>query len=202
MWSRDATFLGPDGRVQYFAATGVTGTEGAHCTDMDPILFTEAITSGPLRRQPTLSPYEACRRPGHFNATGARHIVHHMLFQRDVMADLHAVVAERWGASSLWEAATRCHQMHNFCQSRIAEYELYFAFAKARYPERIRVTPLTNGRDYMGSSAICDAEELACCRERGVLLKGCHDHRIALWQQKKATNPGDMCCPWRANGRL
>eukprot|EP00571_Detonula_confervacea_P001439 CAMPEP_0172323458 /NCGR_PEP_ID=MMETSP1058-20130122/48775_1 /TAXON_ID=83371 /ORGANISM="Detonula confervacea, Strain CCMP 353" /LENGTH=505 /DNA_ID=CAMNT_0013039455 /DNA_START=21 /DNA_END=1535 /DNA_ORIENTATION=+ len=181
VWSRNTTFVHTDGRVQYFQ---VRGTFGPLCAGMDPVKFTEAITMGSTRvgpRQPTLTPYKACQRPEYPNATGGRHIVHHMLFQYDVMMHLHKVIRERWGVSTLWEAFNSCHG-HTFCTSRIAEYELYYAFVSEQYTERVRLEPLRNGENYMASSAICDAKEMACCQEKGVLLKGCHDHRINSWR--------------------
>ncbi|KAL9178808.1 hypothetical protein ACHAXT_003939 [Thalassiosira profunda] len=209
VWSRNATFVYPDGRVQYWDARG-TAEGGDNCDGADPVEFTEAITAGPVSyanvrdigtsrqgpRKPTLSPYKACRRPEYPDATGGRHIVHHMLFQSDVMKHLHSVVASRWKSKSLWEAFNRCYQQE-FCQSRVAEYELYFAFVSENYPQRVKVDVLTNLVDYMGSSAICTEEEMQCCERKGVLLKGCHDHRIQWWKDAPhdPATVGDMCCP-------
>ena len=199
VWARDATFVHSDGTVTYHEVFGTggtsTSTRSKRCTGMDPVEFTEAITIGTSLngpREETMSPYTACLRPEYPNSSGGRHIVHHMLFQYDVMMHLHKVVKERWVARELWEAFNKCYR-HNFCQSRIAEYELYFAFVSHNYPERVNVVSLTNGKDYMAGSAICSSEEIKCCEDRGVLLKGCHDHRIQLWEEDK-TLVGDMCC--------
>lgn len=201
VWSRNATFVHPNnGKTQYWEVTGtVAGAmspkQTASCDGSDPIKFTEGITAGASvdgPRKKTMSPYEACERPEYPNATGARHIVHHMLFQYDVMRHLHDVITQRWNVSTVWEAFRMCHS-HNFCESRVAEYELYFAFVATNYPERVQVQPLVNGKDYMGASAVCTEEEMKCCRERGVLLKGCHDHRIR-WHEKNPAMVGDMCC--------
>ncbi|KAL7544568.1 hypothetical protein ACHAWF_007945 [Thalassiosira exigua] len=188
VWARDATFVHPDGRVTYWQRTEPLGCDG-----MDPVNFTEAITAGPLERNSTtMTPYEACVRPEYPNSNGARHIVHHMLFQYDVMMHLHNVIKSRWSKSTVWEAFRTCHgQKH--CASRIAEYELYFSFVSTNYPQRVRLETLKQGVDYMGSSGVCDAREMACCEERGVLLKGCHDHRVEMWR-KNPRQVGDMCC--------
>jgi len=50
---------------------------------------------------------------------------------------------------------------------------------------------LTPGKDWM-NSAICDANEMKCCHEHNVLLKGCHDHRIKRYTE--GADAGDMCC--------
>lgn len=195
VWSRNATFVHPDGRVQYWEATGTYDSND--CMGMDPVKFTEAITMGPSNSgKATLTPYRACKRPEYPNATGARHIVHHMLFQYDVMMALHDVISKRWKAKTLWQAFNYCH-IRPHCDSRIAEYELYFAFVSENYPDRVRLERLTNGENYMGSSAICNAREMKCCEEKGVLLKGCHDHRIKAFIDSKGSRKsslGDMCC--------
>ena len=36
------------------------------------------------------------------------------------------------------------------------------------------------------NSAICDREEMKCCEEKGVLMKGCHDHRIITYKKQMA----------------
>ncbi|EJK76024.1 hypothetical protein THAOC_02233 [Thalassiosira oceanica] len=199
VWARDATFVHSNGTVTYHEVFGTGGTSASsrskRCSGMDPVEFTEGITIGTSLNGPrkeTMSPYTACIRPEYPNASGGRHIVHHMMFQYDVMMNLHKVVKERWVTSELWEGFQKCYR-HNFCQSRIAEYELYFAFVSHNYPERVNVVSLTNEKDYMAGSAICSSEEMKCCEDRGVLLKGCHDHRILLWEEDE-TLVGDMCC--------
>ena len=203
VWARNATFVHSNGTVTYHEVFGTGGTYSStrskRCTGMDPVQFTESITIGTSLNGPrkeTMTPYKACIRPEYPNASGGRHIVHHMLFQYDVMMHLHRVVTERWVTSELWEAFNKCNR-HKSCQSRIAEYELYFAFASHNYPERVNVVPLINEKDYMAGSAICSSEEMKCCEDKGVLLKGCHDHRIRLWEGDQ-TLVGDMCCKNRA----
>ena len=65
-----------------------------------------------------------------------------------------------------------------------------------QFPERIQTETITQLKDVMLGSAICDADEMECCREKNVLLKGCHDHRISNWR-KNPSDVGDMCCPRR-----
>jgi len=59
--------------------------------------------------------------------TGHRHITHHMLFQRDVMADFHETVVGNWGGASLWDAVMRCWRFKGdspgYCTGRFTEYE-------------------------------------------------------------------------------
>ncbi|KAL3783616.1 hypothetical protein ACHAW5_006437 [Stephanodiscus triporus] len=92
---------------------------------------------------------------------------------------LHDVIIRRWNVSTLWEASRICHKLDH-CRSRVSEYELYYAYVSEQYPERVRLETLIEGQNYMGSSSTCDAREMKCCYERGVLLKGCHDHRDHL----------------------
>jgi hypothetical protein len=192
VWSADSTFVDIDGRVQYFEVYEKNDETRKNCTGMDPVLFTEGITMGPSSsksespQHETLTPYKACARPKYPNATGARHIVHHMLFQRDVMTLLHDAVTRRWNVTTLWEASTICHKL-DYCTGRVSEYELYYAYVSEQYPERVRLETLMDGKNYVGSSSSCDARETKCCEERGVLLKGCHDHR--------ARDHLGFCCP-------
>lgn len=192
VWSRDITFVnGTNGKVTYFESGGGSSS----CNGMDPVNFTEAITMGPPTKNtttPTLTPYKSCIRPEYPNATGHRHIVHHMLFQYDVMSDLHNTVTQAWNTSSLWDASNKCFGFSDFCAGRVAEYELYFSFVSENYPQRVNLERLTDRVDYMGGSAICDEKEMECCREQGVLLKGCHDHRMSEWKKNPA-QVGDMC---------
>jgi hypothetical protein len=192
VWSADSTFVDIDGRVQYFEAYEKNNKKRKSCTGMDPVLFTEGITMGPTSsksgspQHATLTPYKACARPEYPNATGARHIVHHMLFQRDVMMSLHDAITRRWNVSTLWEASTICHKLDH-CTGRVSEYELYYAYVTEIYSERVRLETLMDGKNYVGSSSSCEARETKCCEERGVLLKGCHDHR--------SRDHRGFCCP-------
>lgn len=76
-------------------------------------------------------------------------------------------------------------------QGRISEFELYFSFISNFYRERMTIEVLTPGKDWM-NSAVCNANEMKCCREHNVLLKGCHDHRIKRYTE--GADAGDMCC--------
>ena len=149
VWSRDITFVnGTNGKVTYFEIGGGSSS----CNGMDPVNFTEAITMGPPTKNtttPTLTPYKSCIRPEYPNATGHRHIVHHMLFQYDVMRDLHNTVTQVWNTSSLWDASNKCFGF-DFCAGRVAEYELYFSFVSENYPQRVNLERLTDRVDYMG----------------------------------------------------
>ena len=201
VWSRDVTFIHPNGTLTYFERIAEDSSEHI-CNGKDPVRFTEAISIGragtrvtseqadEYNHKHTKTPYKSCIRPQYPNAKGARHIVHFMLFQYDVMNHLHKLITQAWASPSLWAAVTRCHQ-HEFCKGRIAEYELYYSFVSAFYPERMHIKRLTPGKDWM-NSAICNEEEMKCCRENNVLLKGCHDHRIKY--HLAGGDPGDMCC--------
>lgn len=202
VWSREATFVHPNNTVTYFERMP-ENPRNATCGGQDPVRFTEAISIGPSGKavaeedadaynyNHTRTPYKSCIRPLYPDATGARHIVHHMVFQHDVMTHLHKTITDAWGASSVWQAVTLCHKF-TFCKSRVAEYELYYSFMLEHYPERMHIEQLTAGVDWM-NSAICDSKEMKCCHEKNVLLKGCHDHRIRQ-HEEEGDNPGDMCC--------
>ena len=71
----------------------------------------------------------------------------------------------------------------------MAEYLLYYAFVLENYPKRI--IPMKSGVDIM-DSGVCNEEEMKCCSEKHVLLKGCHDNRIEKYRSSGWT--GDMCC--------
>ena len=125
------------------------------------------------------------------NSTGLRHTAHHMIFQYDIMTDLHNTINQAWNTTTLWDASNKCYSFE-FCKGRVAEYKLYSAFVRENYPQRIHFETLKNGVNFMGGSAICEKEEIKCCREKSVLLKGCHVHRISSWR-KNPNNVGDMC---------
>jgi hypothetical protein len=221
VWSRDVTFINPiDGKVTYFEVHEKTGSRSKSCDGMDPIKFTETITMG--RPQPismlhynhstgekteqtmmplkTVTPYTACQRPEYPNATGARHIAHHMIFQYDVMMHLHSTIMKAWHLPNIWHAFVKCFRNSGkLCKGRISEYELYYSFISYNYPDRVHVETLVNGENIMIASAVCNVNEMECCHNQGVLLKGCHDHRIQAVQKAKHENArvwaaGDMCC--------
>jgi hypothetical protein len=221
VWSRNVTFINPiDGKVTYFEVHEKTGSRSASCDGMDPIKFTETITMG--RPQPismlhynhstgekteqtmmplkTVTPYTACQRPEYPNATGARHIAHHMIFQYDVMMHLHSTITKAWKLPNIWHAFVKCFRNSGkVCKGRISEYELYYSFISYNYPDRVQVETLVNGESIMIASAVCNVNEMECCHNQGVLLKGCHDHRIQAVQKAKNENErvwatGDMCC--------
>jgi hypothetical protein len=199
VWARDVTFVNEtNGKATYFEID-----QGpSRCDGLDPVKFTEAITMGPpidpnstqhnTSQAKTLTPYKSCVRPEYTNSSGLRHIAHHMLFQHDVMTSLHDAVNKAWNTTSLWDASNKCFGFE-FCRGRVAEYELYFSFVSENYPLRIGLERLKDGRDYMGGSAICDEEEIRCCREKSVLLKGCHSHRVEGWKKNPGA-VGSMCC--------
>ena len=201
VWSREVTFVHPNGTLTYFERIA-EDTSDHICDGKDPVRFTEAISigrvgtnvtseeAGEYNHKHTKTPYKPCIRPQYPNATGARHIVHFMLFQQDVMNHLHDLITQAWGTSSLWASITACHNFE-FCKGRIAEYELYYSFVSEFYPERMLIEQLTPGKDWM-NSAICNEKEMKCCRDNYVLLKGCHDHRIK--NHLAGDDPGDMCC--------
>ncbi|KAL3788233.1 hypothetical protein ACHAWO_012622 [Cyclotella atomus] len=201
VWSREVTFIHHNQTISYFERM-FEDDDQQNCQGSDPIRFVEAISIGrkgivvssevadEFNHKHTLTPYKSCRRPQYSDANGARHIVHFMLFQQDVMRHLHQLVTKSWHASSVWQAVTACHK-YEFCKGRISEYELYYAFMVSFYPERMHVHRLTPGKDWM-NSAICGDREMQCCREKNVLLKGCHDHRIKKYLIDD--DPGDMCC--------
>jgi hypothetical protein len=199
VWGRDVTFVHEDGTVTYFEVI----EKYKACNDMDPVKFTEAITMGPLPIQmtglnhsigeqkifiETVTPYRACQRTEYRNASGARHITHHMLFQYDVMMHLHSTIEKAW-STNVWEAFTKCHRNYDFCKSRVSEFELYYSFVSVHYPERLHVVTLVEDVDFVLSSGICSDHEMECCRNKQVLLKGCHNHRVG------EANAGGMCCP-------
>ena len=203
VWSREVSFIDTNNTVTYFER--ISDDDKDHdCNNMDPIRFVEAMSIGRIgtevtteeadefNHKHTQTPFTSCRRPQYPNANGARHIVHFMLFQHDVMENLHRTFMSIWGVTSLWEAIITCNK-YKFCQSRISEFELYFTFLQSFYSDRmhINVERLTPGKDWM-NSGICDAREMKCCHDKNVLLKGCHDHRLAIFQQHG--NKGDMCC--------
>lgn len=165
---------------------------------MDPIEFTEAITAGQSptnssqRAAVTHSPYLQCKQTPDHSGHGFRVGHHHILFQQDVMSELHRTIEHAWNETSLWSASNTCFQ-HDYCKGRVAEYLLYFAFLENKYPERVRMVPMMPGVDVM-DSGVCDKEEMKCCEQRLVLLKGCHDHRVSAYMESNGTHTGDMCC--------
>lgn len=216
VWSRDVTFVHDNGTVTYFEVRNYESD--VDCTAMDPFAFTESITMGQptpvtnirsnrttketagfdTKQLDTVTPYKACRRAEYPNASGLRHIVHHMLFQYDVMMHLHATINKAWSTSNIWHAFVKCHRL-DFCKSRVSEYELYYSFISSQYPERVHLESLVNGENFIVASAVCTDDEMECCRKKDVLLKGCHDHRIDLMNKAKTNAEkfhamGDMCC--------
>jgi len=76
--------------------------------------------------------------------TGNRHVTHHMMFQRDVMADFHKTVIGNWGGASLWDAVQRCwnskQNVPYYCTGRFTEYE-YCEEADTVLPNPTRISP-------------------------------------------------------------
>jgi hypothetical protein len=219
VWSRKVAFV-ENGRVTYFEVYNGTdvecnGMDPIQFTEtitigedtsaealfnsllsqnlsVEEIRLTMEKAARSQKKKRTVTPYKACRRSEHPEASGARHIAHHMLFQYDVITHLHKTINKAWKTSSVWEASRKCYQ-HYSCKSRIAEYELYYSFLNEHYPERIHLETLKNTVNFMSGSAICDADEMHCCEEKRVLLKACHDHRVTQWKTNR-TDFGDMCC--------
>ena len=114
------------------------------------------------------------------------------------MMHLHSAITKAWSLSNIWQAFVKCHPLE-FCNSRVAEYEVYYSFISTNYPERVHLERLLNGVNYMGGSSVCTDDEMECCREKKVLLKGCHNHRIdamktARDEDEREFAMGNMCC--------
>lgn len=192
VWARNVTFVNGS-KVTYFGVD-----TGPACDGMDPIQFTEAITAGPSlsnsseRAAITHSPYLQCKNTPDDPRHGLRVGHHHILFQRDVMSQLHRTIEHAWNETSLWRASNTCFKQP-YCAGRVAEYLLYFAFLENKYNERITLVPLKIGVDVM-DSGVCEKEDMLCCEQREVLLKGCHDHRVGQYRASNGTITGDMCC--------
>eukprot|EP00956_Cyclotella_meneghiniana_P006735 scaffold8963_cov63-Cyclotella_meneghiniana.AAC.8 len=108
-------------------------------------------------------PYYKCVRPDGCG-DGLRVGHHHILFQHDIMKELHNTVTQAWKVQSLWDASNVCFQ-HSYFAGRVAEYLLYYAFVLENYPERIRQIPMKSGVDVM-DSGVCEEEEMKCCRDK------------------------------------
>ena len=181
-WGRDIEFVHTDGSVTYVDDK----KSKKACDGNDPVAFVNTL----------LNPGEATfsdRNAAYFNrvtkgakdlgcrfkycgqagSTGYRHILHHMLFQRDVMLSLHRQVMDLWGGDSMWEAIRNCWHT-SVCRSRVSEYELYFTYVDCMFHERVREQLLP----FVLAAGDCSVKEMEVCRAKGVLLKGCHDHRI------------------------
>lgn len=220
VWSRDVEFVNPNnGQITYFgynerkdcigmdpidfteaitAGTPPTPPESAifppstpSFTKTDSMKYWRELQD--FRTANTATPYKSCLRESYPNSTGVRHIAHHMLFQYDVMSHLHRTINNAWDTPSVWNAFVICQGIEGYCASRIAEYELYYSFVSEHYPERVHLEVLTDAVDIVLGSAICDEEEMKCCRKQGVLLKGCHDHRLKKYNAD-SSEVGGMCC--------
>ena len=182
-WGKDITFVHKDGTVTY-----VNECERKECHPHDAFrvvntlfnpnntTFSEDEKKRMKRDKKGLSLQDTgCRFDrfcGRSDSSGCRHILHHMLFQRDVMLALHKDVNALWGGSSFWESFMTCWETRP-CQGRVSEYEIYYSYVSCKYPERVRDERF----DFRNAAGDCSEEEMDRCREKGVLLKGCHDHR-------------------------
>ena len=193
IWSRNITFINEtDGRATYI------GVDQGQCDKTDAIEFTEAITAGPSltnssqRAEITYSPYLQCQRGPENPGDGLFVGYHHILIQRDVMDALHRAIKQAWNATSVWDAAIECYK-YSYCRGRgrITEYPLYFAFLEKNYPEKIRKVRVTPGVEVM-NSGLCIKKEMECCEKKGVIMKGCHNHRREIYL--KHGLPGEICC--------
>ncbi len=81
-------------------------------------------------------------------------IVHHMVFQREILVALHLHVP------SLWKILST---------GKPSEWELYYNFAFARYPKRVARRPLR--------FIVTGSVEQARCPGPGVDFVACHSHR-------------------------
>lgn len=207
VWARDIEFVHDDHTVTYVAIINNSTDDETKCNRHDPIMFQERLTTGPSAFVNTsMAPFPWCdrsqvgedvhvvesktREDGFI--VGERHIAHHMLFQRDVMEHLHQSIQMLWGTDTLWHALVKCFKGNYGCNSRVAEYELYFSWVYHQFRERLQVEYFTQGNSFMGGSSICNRQEMECCQRQNVLLKGCHDHRVKFWPE--SDDPGDMCC--------
>lgn len=205
VWARDIEFVHEDQSVTYVALM-VEGVKPTLCTGGDSIMFQERFTAGPISASnQSMAPYPWCHRNEsnkgliHYDIRhsqqlglpfqlGERHIVHHMLFQRDVMEHMHQSIQTLWNVTSLWHAALKCRKL-GWCYGRVSEYELYYSWVYHQFPQRVQVKYEINDRTFMTASGFCNSHEMDCCHTKKVLLKGCHDHRI------KIHSKAYMCCP-------
>lgn len=101
-------------------------------------------------------------------------IVHHMLFQRAVLKDLHDMVYSRHKAE-LWKAVCRCIDPAHLYRSSFSEYEIYFNFSLMRteqaHPRSIR---------WKNCKSI-GAEDLKKYQKSGYIYVACHS-----WERKKS----------------
>ena len=182
-WGKDITFVHGDGRVSY-----INECERKECYPHDPVqvvntlfnpnnaVFTKheaeiaSRDKDGLRRRDLDCRFD--RFCGNQNSSGCRHILHHMLLQRDVMTALHRDVNELWGGRSLWESFMMCWATRP-CQGRVSEYEMYYSYVSCKFPERVKDERF----EFRNAAGDCSEKEMERCRAKGVLLKGCHDHR-------------------------
>lgn len=67
-------------------------------------------------------------------------ICNHMLFQRSIMKDLFERIAENHHTEP-WKALCRCVDQQHLFGSALSEYEIYFNFVFAKFPERVKIRP-------------------------------------------------------------
>eukprot|EP00035_Acanthoeca_spectabilis_P040454 m.70043 g.70043 ORF g.70043 m.70043 type:complete len:470 (-) comp9994_c0_seq2:260-1669(-) len=172
VWSRDHTLVFPNGSVSYYNDFYFKGVGGSpewesnrrKCLGGDPV---KVVNS--LFKDIGCNFSKYC---GTLESSGARHIMHHMLFQRDVMADMHASIMRAHGGGSLWEAGARCWKLtpKGGCQGRVAEYEIYYTFVDCKYHDRV----LDVSPPVIASGGNCTPGEMDICAAKGVLLKMCN----------------------------
>ena len=156
-WSKNVQFIHNNGtRILYFNEV----TSPQSCTGMDPTRWVN-----------TLLP-----QPCEIISCAKRHILHHMVFQRDVMHHMHNTLNEKWGTQSAWQAIHKCWNTQNQCRGRVSEYKAYYQFAKAYYERRI-IDKTLHTSQFIGASGNCSTSEMLTCAKKNVILKGCHDHR-------------------------
>ena len=180
-WGRDVEFVSADGKVTYVNDPGIK-----RCKPMDPVSFVNTLlnpSNASLSERDRIffnrttkgakdlgCGFKYC---GFDDSNGCRHILHHMLFQRDVMYSLHKDAMGLWGGDSMWAAVRNCWTTAS-CKGRVSEYELYFTYVDCVFHERVKEEFFP----FVLAAGDCSVEEMKICRAKGVLLKGCHDHRI------------------------
>ena len=117
--------------------------------------------------------------------------------------DQHETVSKLWGKETFAAAMQACFMAPKSgrCTGRVAEYELYYTWAKCAYPERVRDFTLFDSKfggpsiveaEFKGSAGECSEEEMQICRSSGrVLFKGCHDHRKGQLMMGKCVQDRD-----------
>eukprot|EP00040_Diaphanoeca_grandis_P028442 m.164799 g.164799 ORF g.164799 m.164799 type:complete len:593 (+) comp31355_c0_seq1:334-2112(+) len=188
VWFEDIQFIYPNRSAVYHAQQGTA----LECGGGDGIRFINKLFAGSELRDINWVPKvfgQPCQAsictggdggPEISNPSGLRHILHHMVFQRDVMESLHTAAKAAWDADSLWEAVMSCWKAprNANCKGRVSEYEMYFNYLACAFPQRIieRVVPHF---EHWNAAGDCSLAEQENCRKlkNPPLFKSCHSHR-------------------------